>query len=107
MAGGLLDAEARELALPEIWAMVRSRETGAFPPLESPEDIRQRELGTRERDRLEKGLADAWAGSPASLRRRLVRLVAATGADEILASGATFDRAALADSDARVAQLLG
>ncbi|MBK0332529.1 MsnO8 family LLM class oxidoreductase [Brachybacterium sp. MASK1Z-5] len=101
------DAEARELALPEVWAMVRSRETGAFPPLESPASIRERALGSRERDRLEAGLDASWAGSASTLRPRLESLVETTGADEILASGATFDRAALADSDARVAALLG
>jgi len=101
------DAEARELALSEVWAMVRSRETGAFPPLESPARIREQELSSRERDRVEKGLATAWAGSPATLRPRVERVLEATGADELLAAGATFDRAALADSDARVMQLLG
>ena len=35
------------------------------------------------------------------------RLVEATGADEVLASGSTFDRDALAASDAAVAELLG
>ncbi|MFE5776671.1 MsnO8 family LLM class oxidoreductase [Brachybacterium sp. NPDC056505] len=101
------DAEARELALPEVRAMVRSRETGAFPPLESPASLRDRELGSRERDRVESGLDASWAGSASTLRPRLERLVETTGADEILASGATFDRAALAESDARVAELLG
>lgn len=101
------DAEARELALPEVWAMVRSRETGVFPPLESPASIRERALGSRERDRLGAGLDASWAGSASTLRPRLDHLVETTGADEILASGATFDRSALADSDARVAALLG
>lgn len=101
------DAEARELALPEVWAMVRSRETGAFPPLEDPARIRAQGLSSRERDRVEKGLGKAWAGSPASLRPRVERVLEATGADELLAAGATFDRAALAGSDARVMRLLG
>ena len=35
------DAEARQLALSEVWAMVRSREM-AFPPLEDPARIRER-----------------------------------------------------------------
>jgi len=101
------DAEARELALSEIWALVRSRETGAFPPLEDPDRIREQDLTARERDRVEKGLARAWAGSAASLLPRVERVLEATGADELLAAGATFDRAALADSDARVMEMLG
>ncbi|HJF48918.1 MAG TPA: LLM class flavin-dependent oxidoreductase, partial [Brachybacterium paraconglomeratum] len=101
------DAEARELALPEVWAMVRSRETGAFPPLQDPARIRAQGLSSRERDRVEKGLDKAWAGSPANLRPRVERVLEATGADELLAAGATFDRAALAGSDARVMRLLG
>ena len=56
---------------------------------------------------MEKGLGKAWAGSPASLRPRVERVLEATGADELLAAGATFDRAALAGSDARVMRLLG
>ena len=101
------DAEARELALSEVWAMVRSRETGAFPPLEDPDRIRERDLTARERDRVERGLARAWAGSAGSLLPRVERVLEATGADELLAAGATFDRAALADSDARVMEMLG
>lgn len=101
------DAEARELALPEVWAMVRSRETGAFPPLESAEVIHARVLSARERARIERGLAASWAGSEATLRERVGRLVETTGADEILASGSTTDRDALAESDRRVAALLG
>ncbi|AXK44363.1 MsnO8 family LLM class oxidoreductase [Brachybacterium saurashtrense] len=101
------DAEARELALSEVWAMVRSRETGAFPALEDPARLRERDLTARERDRVEKGLASAWAGTPATLRPRVERVLEATGADELLAAGATFDRSALADSDARVMELLG
>src|SRR5699024_8924725 len=34
------DAEARELALPEVWAMVRSRSTGEFGALEPVARIR-------------------------------------------------------------------
>ncbi|MCW1804665.1 MsnO8 family LLM class oxidoreductase [Brachybacterium squillarum] len=101
------DAEARELALPEIWAMVASRVTGEFPPLEDPATIRARDLTAREASRVEQGLATVWAGSAATLRPRVERLVEATGADEVLASGSTFDRDALAASDAAVAELLG
>lgn len=101
------DAEARELALSEVWAMVRSRVTGAFPPLEDPARIREKETTARERDRVEQALATAWAGSPATLRPRVQRVLEATAADELLAAGATFDRAALSASDTQVMELLG
>src|SRR5690606_18570682 len=34
------DTTARDLALPEAWAMARSRQTGEFPPLEPVDHIR-------------------------------------------------------------------
>ncbi|MGY5764093.1 MsnO8 family LLM class oxidoreductase [Brachybacterium sp. DNPG3] len=101
------DAEARELALPEVWAMVSSRMTGAFPPLEDPVAIRRLDLPDRERTRLEHGLDTAWAGSEATVRARVGRLLETTAADELLLSGSTYDREALAASDRRAAMLLG
>lgn len=101
------DAEARQLALSEVWAMVRSRETGAFPPLEDPARIRERELTARERRRLETGLETTWAGSERTVAARIEQAVERTGAEELLVSGCTFDRTELADSDRRIAALLG
>ncbi|APX34240.1 flavin monooxygenase [Brachybacterium sp. P6-10-X1] len=100
------DAEARELALPEIWAMARSRSTGVFGALEPPADIRAARWETPERRRVEKGLATTVAGTADAVRRRLERIAERTGAEEILSTGSTYDRAALADSDARLAALL-
>ncbi|GAA1490083.1 MsnO8 family LLM class oxidoreductase [Brachybacterium sacelli] len=101
------DAEARELALPEVWAIVRSRETGEFPPLEDVAGIRARDIGDRERSRLEHGLENMWAGSERTITERVGRLLERTGADELLVSGSTTDREALAESDHRVSALLG
>ena len=101
------DAEARELALPEVWAMVRSRVTGAFPPLEAPAAIQVRDLSAHERTRLEQGLETAWAGSEVTIRARVGALKESTAADELLVSGSTHDRSALAASDARLIKLLG
>ncbi|RBY80763.1 MsnO8 family LLM class oxidoreductase [Blastococcus sp. TF02A-26] len=99
------DAEARELALPEVWAMVRSRRTGVFDVLEPVAAIRGRRWDDQDAERVERGLDAVTAGSPATVRRRLEQLAAHTAADELLASGATFDRAALAASDAALAAL--
>ncbi|MGY1836615.1 MsnO8 family LLM class oxidoreductase [Blastococcus sp. SYSU DS0510] len=100
------DEEARELALPEVWAMARSRRTGVFDLLEPVAAIRDRRWDDLDARRVEQGLAAVAAGRPATVRRRLEQLAERTGADELLASGSTHDRAALAASDAALASLL-
>lgn len=101
------DAEARELALPEVWAMARSRRTGVFGPLESVADIRAQDWDAQDAGRVEKGLAAVTAGSAGTVRRRLERLVERTAADELLVTGSTYDRDALAASDAALPALVG
>ena len=100
------DTDARELALPEVWAMVRSRRTGVFDALEPVAAIRDRRWDDQDAERVARGLDTATAGGPATVRRRLEQLAERTGADELLAGGATYDRAALAASDAALAALL-
>ena len=100
------DAEARELALPEVLAMVRSRSTGVFGPLEPVARIRGTALSDREARRVERGLDAAVAGSAQTVRRRIEQLLERTGAQEVLVTGATYDRAALAASDRDLAHLL-
>jgi len=100
------DAEARELALPEVWAMVRSRRTGVFDALEPVAAIRDRRWDDQDADRVARGLDAVVAGRPETVRRRIEQLVERTGADELLAGGVTYDRAALAASDASLAALL-
>jgi luciferase family oxidoreductase group 1 len=100
------DATARELALPEAWAMAQSRRTGEFPPLEPATAIRAADWPDQVRRRVEESLDRAVAGSPETVRRRLEQLVERTGADEVLASGSTYDREALLASDRMLADLL-
>ncbi len=100
------DATARELALPEAWAMARSRQTGQFPALESVESIRSQPWTTQVRARVETSLDRAVAGSPRTVRRLLEDLQTRTGADELLASTSTHDREALFASDAALRDLL-
>jgi luciferase family oxidoreductase group 1 len=100
------DATARELALPEAWAMAISRQTGEFPPLETVAAIRTTDWPAQVRRRVEASLDRAVAGSPATVRRHLDRLVERTGADELLASTSTHDRDALLASDRMLRELL-
>ena len=101
------DTAARELALPEAWAMARSRRSGEFPALESPESIRAQDWPRQVRERIDTALGRAVAGTPATVRAALDDLVRRTGADELLASTSTFDRTDLFASDAALRDLVG
>jgi luciferase family oxidoreductase group 1 len=101
------DATARELALPEAWAMARARRTGEFPPLEPAPQIRGEVWPAQVRSRVEASLDRALAGGPATVRRALERLAERTGADELMASTSTYDREALLASDAALRGLVG
>ncbi|MFD7307232.1 MsnO8 family LLM class oxidoreductase [Promicromonospora sp. NPDC059942] len=100
------DAEARELALPEAWAMARSRQTGEFGPLEPVEAIRAQPWTQQLRDRVEAHLAQGAVGSPATVRDHLDRLAEVTGTGEIMAFSSTYDRDAQAASDAALRDLV-
>jgi luciferase family oxidoreductase group 1 len=100
-------AEAADLLLPEAWAMALSRTTGSFPPLEPVAAVRAAASTPRQQQYLERTAAMAVAGTPASVGSRLAELLERTGAAELVASGSTFDRAALAASDTALAGLLG
>jgi len=101
------DAAAREIALPEAFAMARSRETGEFPPLETVESIRAQTWSAQLEKRVETSLDQAVAGSPRTVRRMLDDLVARTGADEVMASTSTYDRDDLFASDQALRDLVG
>lgn len=101
------DATARELAVPEAWAMAMSRRTGEFPPLQSVATTRGVPWPAQVERRVEAALDRAVAGRPATVRRRLERLVERTGADELLASTSTYDRDALLASDQMLRDLVG
>src|SRR5699024_655398 len=100
------DQEARDLALPEVWAMARSRATGVVEQLEPGERVRRGGWSAKETRRVEKGVAAAGAGAVEPVRRRTEQIVERSGAAEILSTGSTYDREALADSDRRLAELL-
>lgn len=93
---------ARALMLPEAWAMVESRTTGAFPPLRAEPAM---VLTERQQAKVEQHLDQAVHGTAADVARELDELVARTGAAEVLAFASTHDRAALARSDDALAGL--
>lgn len=97
---------ARELALPEAWAMARAKQIGEFPPLESPSSIRSQDWTGQVRGRIEAALDRAVLGNPDAVAKKLDELAMRTGADEIMASTSTYDRAALLASDAALRQLI-
>ena len=96
---------ARDLLLPEAWAMAASRTTGAFPPLEDVGSVRGRTLTPKQRATVEQFLAGSVYGTPAQVAERLAELVRRTGADEVMATTSTFERAAQTRADAALAAL--
>ncbi|MBB1031790.1 LLM class flavin-dependent oxidoreductase, partial [Dietzia sp. SLG310A2-38A2] len=97
---------ARDLLLPEAWAMAASRETGVFGPLRSPEEIMGLKLHPQQLRRMEEWMAGAVHGDAEQVAVELAELVARTGADEIMASTSTHDRDALARADSAFAELI-
>ncbi|MGC5627762.1 LLM class flavin-dependent oxidoreductase [Georgenia sp. Z1344] len=95
---------ARELALPEAWAMVESTARGAFPPLRTAPHAR---LTEKQEGAVQRHLDQGIHGTQAEVAAQLRALVERTGASEIVAFSSTHDRAALADSDVALAALSG
>ncbi|GHI03396.1 methylene-tetrahydromethanopterin reductase [Streptomyces cellostaticus] len=96
---------ARRLLVPEAWAMAYARTHGTFPPLAPAEEILARTMTARERDLYESGLAGHLAGAEDQVADELETVLKETGADEVLVTTSTYDRAALLDSHRRLASL--
>jgi hypothetical protein len=86
--------------------MAQARTTGVFPPLQPVGEVRAVPMTAAQRRHAERTAAMAVAGTPAQVEARLAELAERTGAAELVASGSTYDRAALAASDAALARLL-
>lgn len=93
---------ARALVLPEAWAMVASRSTGAFPPLSDQEP---HALTARQQALVEEHVERTVHGTADQVAQRLRDLVARTGAAEVIVFSSTFDRGAQDASDAALARL--
>lgn len=96
---------ARELLLPEARALALSRTRGEFPPLEPLRSADLESQPVRVRSLVEESLAAAVHGTVSDVAAGLERLLAETGADELLAAGGAFDLQAQAASDRLLAEL--
>ena len=103
---GATTTTARELLLPEAWAMVDSRETGAFDALRPPAEILDRKFRPQQMRRIEDWMSAAVHGDAERVAGELADLVERTGADELMASTSTYDRDDLARADAALAELI-
>ncbi|MGO3146806.1 MAG: MsnO8 family LLM class oxidoreductase [Leucobacter sp.] len=81
---------ARQLLLPEAWAMVRTREIGEFGPLESVESVLSQQPTPRQQTRMNDWLSGAIYGDAAAVAAELKELIAITGADEVMCTTSIF-----------------
>ncbi|QKW10333.1 LLM class flavin-dependent oxidoreductase [Streptomyces sp. NA04227] len=99
--------DARRLLIPEAWASAHARTRGSFPPLLPPEEIESLEMTAKESELYESGLRGQLYGTEDEVTEGLRKLLAETGAEEVLVTTSTYDREALLDSYRRLARLTG
>jgi luciferase family oxidoreductase group 1 len=99
--------EARRLLVPEAWSMAYSRTRGTFPPLPPAERVEALEMTAKERGLYESGLDGQLAGTEEEVAHELETVLKETGAQEVLVTTSTYDRAALLDSYRRLASITG
>lgn len=102
------DADAaRRLLLSEAWSMARSRTTGTFSPLLPAAEVLAAEATDRERGYVDDSIAGSIHGTPGEVEKRLSTLIDLVGADEILVTMNTFDRAEMLESYRKLIALVG
>nr|BFD81311.1 LLM class flavin-dependent oxidoreductase [Streptomyces sp. Xyl84] len=99
------EEEARRLLVPEAWSMAHARTRGTFPPLPPAERVASLAMTAKERGFYETGLRGHLAGTAEQVARELGTVLKETGAQEVLVTTSTYDRAALVDSYRRLAGL--
>jgi len=87
------DAEAERLATTVDLNFVR-RAKGEYRPLASPEEAAAYPYAPVDRGRIAAGRARVFVGSTATVQERLMPLVEATKADEVMITSMIFDHAA-------------
>ncbi|MET9324778.1 LLM class flavin-dependent oxidoreductase [Streptomyces sp. NPDC003038] len=99
--------DARRILVPEAWSLAYSRTRGSFPPLRPAEEIEAMEMTAKERELYESALAGHIHGTEEQVAAELSEVARLTGADELLVTTSTYDRAALLDSFGRLARMAG
>ncbi|MFD9492867.1 LLM class flavin-dependent oxidoreductase [Streptomyces sp. NPDC060005] len=99
--------EARRLLLPEAWSMAHARTHGTFPPLPPAERVETLAMTEKERGFYASGLTGHIAGTEDQVADELRTVLKETGAQEVLVTTSTYDRAALLDSYRRLARVAG
>ncbi|MET9385514.1 LLM class flavin-dependent oxidoreductase [Streptomyces sp. NPDC002928] len=97
---------ARRLLVPEAWSMAYSRTHGTFPPLPPAEAVEARTMTVKERGFYDLGLTGHLAGTEEQVTHELETVLKETGAQEVLVTTSTYDRAALSDSYRRLAKIV-
>lgn len=97
--------EARRLLVPEARSLAYSRTHGVFPALR-PAGAGE-EMSARERGFYEEALRGHVHGTEDEVGAALDALIARSGADEVLVTTSTYDRAALVESYERLARVVG
>lgn len=98
---------ARDVLMPEAWAMAQARTQGQFPPLEPTKSIQEQAMTPRQRNLINEALDAAIYGTANDVAEELSVLLEVLKADELMVTTNTFDTATLADTDGRLAALFG
>ncbi|GGT72700.1 MULTISPECIES: LLM class flavin-dependent oxidoreductase [Streptomyces] len=98
---------ARRLLIPEAWSLAYSRTRGVFPPLMPAERVEELTMTEKQRGFFESGLRGHVYGTEEQVGEALERVVKESGAQEVLVTTSTYDRAALLDSYRRLARVAG
>lgn len=96
---------ARELLIPEAWALALSRSTGAFDQLHPVDDLDADSLTQKEHDRVTQAIEGGIYGTPEQVSSQLDELLEFTGVDEVVVTGGMWDLAGQARSDELLAGL--
>ncbi|MGV2921393.1 MsnO8 family LLM class oxidoreductase [Streptomyces alfalfae] len=99
------EEEARRLLMPEAWSMAYSRTHGTFPPLPTAERVESLTMTDKERGLYEAGLRGHVHGTEEQVADELERVIKASGAQEVMVTTSTHDRAGLLDSFRRLARV--
>ncbi|MFE6847426.1 LLM class flavin-dependent oxidoreductase [Streptomyces sp. NPDC057686] len=98
---------ARRILVPEAWSLAYSRTRGSFPPLRPAQEVEALAMTPKERELYEGGLSGHIHGTEEQVAAELAEVAEVTGADELLVTTSTYDRAALLDSFERLARVAG